>query len=128
VTEQLKSEMVNRATLVRKLVDRFGSEVLDVVSQHTIEQARVALEEADIARRDLDSVMELLWDQMGSGTEFEVVERSPEVLKISVTKCLFADEMRRLGAADIGSTFYCSYDRGFCQGLNRQSDSLEREH
>lgn len=111
--------MGNRATLVRKLVDRFGSDVLDVVSQHTIEQARVALEEADLAQRDLDSVMELLWDQMGSGTEFKVVERSPEVLKISVTKCLFADEMRRLGAADIGSAFYCSYDRGFCQGLNR---------
>jgi len=110
--------MGQRAALVRKLVDRFGSEVLDVISRHTTEQARVDLERADLARRDLDAVMELLWDQMVSGTEFQVVEQSPEVLKICVTKCLFADEMRRLGAADIGGAFYCSYDPGFCQGLN----------
>jgi hypothetical protein len=110
--------MAQRAGLFRKLVDRFGSELLDAVSQHTIEQSQVKLETADLEQRDLDSVMELLWDQMVPGTEFTVEERSSKVLRLRVRKCLFADEMRRLGAADIGDAFYCSYDHGFCRGLN----------
>lgn len=118
MVERLKAEMAVRAGLFRKLVDRFGSEVPAVVSQHTIEQARARLETADLERRDLGAVMELLWDQMVEGTEFTVEERSPGLLKIRVTKCLFADEMRRLGAADIGDAFYCSYDHGFRRGLN----------
>jgi hypothetical protein len=118
VSEQLKAEMAQRASLFRLLVDRFGPEVLDAVSHHTSQQVKTRLEEADLERRDLDAVMELLWDQMIDGIEFEVLERSPEVLKLSVSKCLFADEMARLGATDIGDAFYCAYDFGFCQGLN----------
>ena len=110
--------MTERAALFKKLADRFGSEVLNTVSQHTIEQTWARLETADLGRRDLDSVMELLWDQMAEGTEFTVAERSLGVLKLRATKCLFADEMQRRGAADIGSAFYCAYDLGFCQGLN----------
>jgi hypothetical protein len=118
VVKRLKAEMAERAGLFRKLVDRFGSGVLDAVSQHTIEQTQERLATADLERRDLDSVMELLWDQMVPGTEFVVEERSSEALRLRVTKCLFADEMRRLGAPDIGDAFYCSYDHGFCRGLN----------
>ena len=62
--------------------------------------------------------MELLWDQMIDGIEFEVLERTPNELRLSVSKCLFADEMGKLGAAGIGDAFYCAYDFGFCQGLN----------
>jgi len=118
VVKRLKAEMAERAGLFRELVDRFGSGVLDVVSQRTIEQTQARLETADLERRDLDSVMELLWDQMVPGTEFVVEERNSEVLRLRVTKCLFADEMRRLEAADIGDAFYCAYDYGFCRGLN----------
>jgi predicted ArsR family transcriptional regulator len=118
VVDRLKAEMAERSGLFRELVDRFGSGVLDVVSRRTIEQTQARLETADLERRDLDSVMELLWDQMVPGTEFVVEERSSEVLRLRVTKCLFADEMRRLGAADVGDAFYCSYDHGFCRGLN----------
>ncbi len=118
MTERLKAQMEQRAALFRKLVDRFGNGVLDVVAQHTIEQTRARLEGADLERRDLSAVMELLWDQMVDGTEFEVVEQTETVLRLHVSKCLFSDEMRRLGAADIGDAFYCAYDHGFCQGLN----------
>ncbi len=118
VVDRLKAEMLQRAELFRELIDRYGSGVLDVVSRHTAESARVCLEAANLERRDLNTVMEILWDQMVEGTEFEVVERSAAVLKLRVSKCLFAGEMLRLGAEDIGDAFYCAYDRGFCQGLN----------
>lgn len=118
MSEQLKAEMAQRASLFRLLVDRLGSDVLDVVSQHTIEQTKARLEGADLEHRDLDAVMELLWDQMVPGTEFIVEERTSGILRLRVTKCLFADEMRRLDASDIGDAFYCAYNYGFCQGLN----------
>jgi hypothetical protein len=118
VDEQLVVQMQHRAGLFGKLVARFGRGVLDVVHEHTIESTKERLEAADLDRRDLDTVMEILWDRMVEGTEFEVVERSDRVLRLRVTKCLFAEEMRRLGAADIGNAFYCAYDFGFCEGLN----------
>ena len=42
----------------------------------------------------------------------------PELLKLRVTKYLFADEMQRLAAADIGSAFYCAHDHGARGGLD----------
>ncbi len=118
MNEQLKAEMAQRASLFRLLVARFGNEVLDVVSQHTIDQTRQRLEDATLERRDLDTVMEILWDQMVDDTLFEVEERSESCLRLRVTKCLFADEMAKRDARDIGDAFYCAYDFGFCQGLN----------
>ena len=118
MSEQLKAEMAHRSSLLRLLVQRFGPDVLEIVTRHTIDQARRRLEDADLDHRDLNAVMELLWDQMVEGTEFEVEERSETCLRLRVTKCLFAEEMGRLGATDIGDAFYCAYDHGFCQGLN----------
>jgi len=118
VVERLKAEMAHRARLFRKLVDRYGSGVLEEVSRETSDAAQARLETADLDRRDLETVMEVLWDQMVEGTAFDVVERGDERLRLRVTQCIFADEMRRLGAADIGDAFYCAYDHGFCRGLN----------
>jgi fumarate reductase iron-sulfur subunit len=80
--------------------------------------ARERLRTTDLERRDLDTVMELLSDQMGDLSEFTVEERSPKRLRIRVTRCSFAEEMRRLDASDIGEAHYCAYDQGFCEGLN----------
>jgi len=110
--------MAQRASLFRQLVDRLGGDVLDIVSANTIEQTRQRLENAALESRGLDAVMKLLWDQMVEGTQFEIEERTPTRLQLRVTKCLFADEMAKLGARDIGDAFYCAYDYGFCQGLN----------
>lgn len=114
----LKREMNQRAILFKALMARFGDQVLDTVAEITIEQARARLQKADLEARNLDTVMEVLWDQMDGLAEFTVEERTPELLRLKVTQCLFADEMRALSAADIGLAFYCSYDYGFCQGLN----------
>jgi predicted ArsR family transcriptional regulator len=116
--ERFKAQMNQRAVLFRRLVDRLGGEVLDIVEEYTIEQVRNKLQAADLQERNLEKVMELLWDQMGEGTEFRVEEWTPEVLRLRVTRCMIADEMRQLRAADVGGAFYCAYDHGFCQGLN----------
>ena len=116
--DALKREMAERVTLFSRLIESYGPGVLDIVSRWTIESTRERLERANLGRRDLNAVMELLWDQMVEGTEFEVIARNDQVLQLRVTKCLFADEMRKLGTPEIGNSFYCAYDYGFCQGLN----------
>lgn len=120
----LKREMSQRAVLFQNLMARFGDQVLNTVEETTIEQARERLEKADLEQRDLDTIMEVLWDQMEGLAEFTVEEKTPELLRLRVTKCLFADEMRELSAADIGFAFYCSYDYGFCQGLNPEIEFI----
>ena len=112
------AEMAQRASLFRRLIERWGPQVLEVVAQHTIEGTRERLEKATLERRDLQAVMDLLWNVMVPGTVFMVEEQTDSLLRLRVTRCLFADEMRRLGAAEIGDAFYCAYDHGFCQGLN----------
>jgi len=118
VTDQLRTEMEERAALFRVLADRFGCEVLKAVAEHTARQVEVRLQRADLPRRNLDAVMELLWNQMDEGMAFDVIERSSERLELRVTKCVFAEMMRSLDAQDIGNAFYCAYDEGFCRGLN----------
>jgi len=118
VDEQRRAEMEERAALLRKLIDRFGGEVLDVVSAHTAERVRARLEAEEVERRDLSAVMELLWDRISDVISFDVLERTPAALRIRVTRCPFAEEMRRLGATEIGDALYCAYDEGFCEGLN----------
>ena len=116
---RLEGEMSERADLLGRLVERFGPEVLDVVTASVdLPRAETALASADLARRDLEAVMGLLWDRMGEQARFEVVERTPRRLSLRVTRCVFADGMRALGAPEIGLACYCAYDAGFCRGLN----------
>jgi hypothetical protein len=117
-TGVLKQQMQQRAMLFKRLVERYGEGVLDVVAQAVIDDTAAKLKNADLPRRDLDGVMEILWDQVADRLDFTVEERSEKRLALRVTRCFFADEMRRLGAAEIGYAFYCTYDDGFCQGLN----------
>jgi hypothetical protein len=51
-----------------------------------------------------------------------VEQQTPDFLKLRVTQCLFADAMRKHGAAKVGLAFYCAYDFGFCEGLNPKID------
>ena len=115
---RILAEMSQKADLFRRLIDRFGPGVLDVLAESVSERARNSLAAANLDRRDLKAVMEFLWNQMGANSSFEVIVETPERLELCVTRCIYAEEMRRLGAFEIGSAAFCSYDEGFCQGLN----------
>jgi hypothetical protein len=107
-----------RAYLFKKLVSKYGSGVLDIVQQNTIEDARRTLQQADLKKRDLDAVFEVLWKPSGGLLTYRVEKQSQEFLKLCVTGCIFAEAMRECDAVNIGLAFYCAYDYGFCEGLN----------
>lgn len=114
----MKRMMVERAKLFNKLVAQHGPEILETVAQHISDEAREALQNADIETRDLNAVLETLWNQIGEQVAFTIEEQTPTRLVMRVSRCVFADTMRAHDAADAGYAFYCAYDYGFCQGLN----------
>ena len=113
-----KGFAVERAQLFKKLVSKYGSGVLHIVQQNTIEDARITLQQADLKKRNLDAVIEVLWKSSGGLLKYQIEQQSQEFLKLRVTECVFAETMRENDAADIGFAFYCAYDYGFCEGLN----------
>jgi len=115
--DMLRQQMHSRATLFRKLVDEFGPGVLDIVQQQVIDETYALWQAADLPVRDLNAVFGTVWEST-SAVEYTVEERTPECLRLRVTRCMYADEMRQAGAGDVGLAFYCAYDYGFCQGFN----------
>ncbi len=115
--ERMRAEMRQRAGLFKKLVDEFGPRVLEVVQQQVIDGARTQFANMPLPKRDLNAVI-ALWESAGGDVEFTIEERTPEHLKFRATWCIWADEMRKQDAAEIGNAFYCCFDYGFCQGLN----------
>lgn len=107
-----------RAVLFKKLITRYDSGILDVVREFIIQDAKKSLQKAVLLKRDLDTVLEVLWKPSSDLLVYQVEQKTPEFLKLRVTWCLFAETMRKQDATDIGLAFYCAYDYGFCEGLN----------
>lgn len=113
-----KRDAREKAHLFKALTERFGDEVLRIVERFVIADTKARLGKAEIPRRDIEGIMENLWNRTQSTHEFQIERKTPRSLKLRVTRCLYAEEMRKWNAADIGFAFYCSYDYGFCEGLN----------
>lgn len=109
-----------KAHLFKALTEKYGSGVLRVVEQFVIAETEARLEKAEIPRRGIEGIMENLWNRTHSTHEFRIEKKTGRSLKLRITRCLYAEEMRKWNAADIGLAFYCSYDYGFCRGLNRR--------
>jgi hypothetical protein len=116
--ERLRGEMESQSRIYGKLSRKFGPGVLETVKEDVIGAAEAALAKEKLGSRGLDAVMDLLWDKVGSDLDFQVLERTDKKLRIKVTRCMWADEMRALGAAETGFATNCSWDYGFCRGLN----------
>ncbi len=110
--------MVERAALFNKLVAQHGPELLTTVAQHVSDQAREAMQNAELKTRDLNAVLDTLWNQITEQTDFVIEEQTPTRLAMRVTRCALSDTMRAHDAADVGYAFFCAYDDGFCKGLN----------
>lgn len=114
----LKREMRDRAGLFRELVKKYGPGIVEAVREYVEKSTEERVRGADLPRRNLEAILELVWKPSAGTLEWEVASKSAAELRIRVTKCLYADEMRRREAADIGFAFYCAFDDGFCRGFN----------
>ena len=110
-------QMEDQAAYGKDLVQRFGTDVVEVIRETSIRRAREWTQEAGTSR-DLDEVQKMLWDHLGPDFAYEVLERSPTRVRYKVTRCPYAEGMRKLDAAELGFAYNCAFDIGFCEGLN----------
>ncbi|MBI5958310.1 MAG: L-2-amino-thiazoline-4-carboxylic acid hydrolase [Chloroflexi bacterium] len=115
---RLSIEIGQRAQLFKKLVDEFGPRVLEITQQNLIEEVRAWIESLPLPQRNLPAMLHILWNQVGTDLDYTIEEQTPEHMKMCVTRCMWADEFRKRDAGDIGYSFYCASDYGYCQGLN----------
>lgn len=108
------------AAYLKRLRDKFGPAVIEEARQATIEIARNWKQNAPIPKeqRNLDHVV-ADWAQWTGEVTYQWVERTPERLQVRVTRCRWAEELKKLGAdPEIGLAVMCASDYGYCAGLN----------
>lgn len=110
--QALRHEAAGRALYGKKLVERFGTAALDAVKEVTFESGRAIGRDAGATQHGLDGLVEV-WKGFPPVVAYTVDERTPTSLRIEVTRCVFAEEMRKHGAIEIGYAYYCHSDYGF---------------
>lgn len=116
--QRIMREAREKALLLKRIRLECGDKALQAAQSFVIDRTRAQLVENDLPKRDLNTAMEILWDEIDGLAEFTEKVRRENKLVLNVTRCLFAEEMATLGAQDEGYALFCSYDDGFCQGLN----------
>jgi L-2-amino-thiazoline-4-carboxylic acid hydrolase len=114
------SSAVSIARHLQKLQEKFGSGVLEVVKNTMIENAKQDMARSPIPKeqRNLDAVRALYKSFPEDVTSTWIEDRSDR-LKARVTRCRWAEEFKKAGVpGEIGFALVCSYDYGYCAGLN----------
>jgi predicted ArsR family transcriptional regulator len=88
--------------LIRELARQGGSELAQVLGEHTLEAFA----------RGLDR-----WRENGA-LEIDMLEQSATKLSFNVTRCRYAEMYRALGLADLGASLSCERDHALVQGFN----------
>lgn len=126
--EQLKTKLHDRqfadaagaAWYVKKLQEKFGPGVLEVVKQTTIENARRQTEKSPVPKEKRNLAAVKAWyAEFGGDVTYTWVEDGPERLKAKVTKCRWAEEMKKAGVdGEVGFSVVCCYDYGYVAAFN----------
>lgn len=125
---KLKKEVVDKqfeglrdkARYIRRLREKLGPRVLDETSKLTYENLENWMKNADIPKeqRNLTQVKKL-FGTSGDVATFTWVEDTPERLKVKVTHCRWAEELKKDGNdGELGYALACAGDPGYCAGLN----------
>jgi hypothetical protein len=105
---------------LKRLREKFGPGVVEEVKSVTIEQAKRGQVQRKLApeQRTLDVVVKD-YASWTDAIDYQWVEQSPQRLVARVTRCRWAEEMKKLGAeGDLGFAIICASDYGYCAGLN----------
>lgn len=117
--KEVKTRAKQLVRYLKPLVAKYGPGVLDDLTANTINGAKTRFEKMPVTKRDLNAVKELLWNKLDPDKyRIEKLEDTAETLKFCVTTCPWAEAYREAGGAEIGFALSCSWDLGFCQGLN----------
>ena len=112
--------VLGTAQHVKRLQDKFGAGVVEVVKQTTIQNSKEQAEKMPIAKekRNLQAVKDL-FARIADDITYTWAEDRPEKIKAKVTRCRWAEEFKKAGVSGaIGAALVCAFDYGFCAGFN----------
>jgi len=106
--------------MLRSLRNLYGERVINVASaayQSTMRQRWKRIGE-ESEKKDIDGLFNRLWETSKSLFSYEVTHKDENSLELKVRSCFWADEFRRLNAADIGFELCCMADFYIVEGFN----------
>jgi hypothetical protein len=120
VREQTFSSLREKARLLRRLRDKFGPGVLDEAGKLTAEGAESWMKSEKIPREERNLVqVKKFFAGLPDSAEYTWVEDTPQRLQVRVTRCRWAEELRKDGNdGELGYSLACAFDPGYCAGLN----------
>jgi len=117
--DQRDREMRETVTLLGKIRDKLGDDVVKITAKHTSDKIEDRFKNRELAARDLSAVKSLLWDNLPQDRfTVEKIEDSDERLEFRVTRCQIADTLKDLNQPGLAYALNCAWDEGFCKGLN----------
>nr|MDO8098991.1 L-2-amino-thiazoline-4-carboxylic acid hydrolase [Candidatus Njordarchaeota archaeon] len=106
--------------MLRSLRNLYGEKVINVASAAYLSTMRQRWrrigEESE--ERDIGGLFKRLWENSKSLFSYEVIRKDENSLELKVNSCFWADEFRRLNAADIGFELCCMADFYIVEGFN----------
>lgn len=120
VVEARLEAMRDKARYVRRFHEKFGSGILDEAKKLTIVGAENWMKDADLApeERNLAEVKRF-YARETAFVACTWVEDTPERLQARVTRCRWAEELKKDGNdGELGFALLCAGDIGYCAGLN----------
>jgi len=106
-------------SLLISLRNKYGSELVQSISEHTAEQSKNYFSKMQVNReRDLQALKEVLWDGLEKDFEWECLENTPKKMRFKVIRCPIAENLKRYKAPDIGYALHCASDPGIAAGIN----------
>lgn len=117
--KETKARARQMTRYLKPLVAKYGPGVMDDIKATTEEGPRTRFEKMKLARRDLGTIKEQLWNNLDPEKyKVEKLEDTPTTLKFRVHTCPWAEAYREAKGEDIGFAVSCCWDYGFCQGVN----------
>lgn len=115
-----RTNIENTVTMLRSIRNIYGENVIRAASAGCASLTRQRWRDLTEDRRDrsIEALFGLLWEDSRQLISYEVVNRDSKSLTLKVNSCFWADEFRRIKAADIGYELCCISDFYIAETFN----------
>lgn len=116
----IKDTLSERAETYSALVEKFGPEVIEVVEDEKGKKMRKEWSEIAKSKEDnsLDSLVKSVWNTRLDLFEASIDKKTDDMVQMKVTRCVFAEIAKDIGATDWGYRLFCKDDPHMVAGFN----------
>jgi predicted ArsR family transcriptional regulator len=106
--------------MLRTMRNLYGEKVINVASVAYLSTMRQRWKRIgeESEKADIDGLYSKLWENSKSLFSYEVLHKDKDSLDLNVNSCFWAEEFRKLNAADLGFELCCMADFYIVEGFN----------